>query len=145
MISLVVYDSQYGNTKKIAETIAGVLGTKYFNVRDFKIEMLRGVALLIAGCPIHAWRPTEAILDFLASLPPDSLKGIKIAAFDTRVKTFFSGSASDKVDKKLVSLGGISVASPGKFIVKGKEGPLMEGELEKAGEWARQILENAEK
>jgi len=140
----VIYDTLYGNTKQVAEAIAVVLGTKAFNVRYFKIEMLRGVSLLIVGCPIHAWHPSEATLNFIASFPPDSLKGMKIAAFDTRVKVFFSGSASDKVDKKLVSLGGKSVIRPGRFYVQGKEGPLVEGELENARSWAREILEEVE-
>jgi len=142
MTSLIIYDSLYGNTQKIAEAIANVNGGIVIRVQDFKKEMLEGAVLLIVGCPIHGWQPSKSTLDFLASLPPDSLKGKRVAAFDTRIKSFLSGSASDKVDKKLVSLGGVSVAPPGKFFVKGKEGPLLEGELENAKNWFRDILEN---
>ncbi len=142
MANLVIYDSLFGNTQKIAEAIAGVTGGKAVRIQDFKKEMLEGVLLLIVGCPIHAWRPSKPTLDLLASLSPDSLKGKSVAVFDTRIKSFLSGSASDKVDKKLVSLGGVSVAPPGKFFVKGKEGPLLEGELENAKNWFRDILEN---
>ena len=143
MIKIVIYDSLYGNTEKIAKAIADIIGGEAVRVQDFKQALLENAALLVVGCPIHAWRPSEATRDFLESLPRDGLNGIKIAAFDTRVKGFFSGSASDKIDKKLVSLGGRSVTAPNKFIVKGKEGPLAEGELEKARIWARDILEKA--
>lgn len=142
MSCLVIYDSLFGNTQKIADAIASVNGCIAVNIRDYKKEMLEGVLLLIVGCPIHGWQPSKPTLDFLSSLSPDSLKGKRVAAFDTRIKTFLSGSASDKVNKILVSLGGVSVAPPGKFFVKGKEGPLLDGELENAKNWFRDILEN---
>lgn len=140
MESLIIYDSQFGNTQKIAEVVADVVEGTVVRVQDFKIEMLKGITLLIVGSPIHAWRPSQPIADFLASLPEGSLKGVEVAAFDTRVKGILSGSASDKIDKKLVELGGKSVAPPGKFIVKGKTGPLVDGELENAKLWAGDIL-----
>lgn len=140
MRSLVVYDSYYGNTQKIAETVADEIEGRLVKVQDFRKEILQDVTLLIVGCPIHGWRPSKPIADFLASLPRESLKGVEVAAFDTRIKGFFSGSASDKVNKKLVELGGKSVAPPGKFIVKGKTGPLAEGELENAKLWAGDIM-----
>lgn len=142
MAKLVVYDSQYGNTKKIAEEIAGVIGAKAVRVQDFSPGMLQGISHLVVGCPVHAWRLSRPAAEFLSSFPPGSLKGVKVAAFDTRIKGFLSGSASDKVEKQLVNLGGDPVVSPGKFIVKGSEGPLEEGELENAKHWARHILEN---
>lgn len=141
MANLVLYDSQYGNTEKIAQTIGDVVGAKIIKVQDFKKEMLEGVYLLIVGCPIHGWRPSELTRSFLAALPPDSLKGINVAAFDTRIRILFlSGSASDKVNTRLVELGGNSVVEPGKFIVKETEGPLIEGEVERAKIWAKHIL-----
>jgi hypothetical protein len=62
-----------------------------------------------------------------------------VTAFETRIDVFYSGSAAGKVLKSLNKLGGKAVAEPGKFIVKGTEGPLLEGELEKASQWASQI------
>lgn len=142
MANLIVYDSQYGNTQKIAEAIAEIVNGTAIKAQEFKPELLKGVSLLIVGSPIHGWKPSEATLNFLASLSRESLKGMNVAAFDTRIKMFFAGSASDKIDKQLVALGGRSIAPPAKFIVKGKEGPLLEGELENAKHWARHILEN---
>jgi flavodoxin len=139
MTSLVIYDSLFGNTKKVAETIAEELKGKAVNIRDFKNEMLEGISLLIVGSPINGWRPTKSITKFLSSLPAESLKGINTAAFDTRIEIFFSGDASGKIDKLLASLGGKSISKPGKFYVKGKEGPLIDGELENVKFWAKEI------
>jgi len=140
MNAFVVYDTQFGNTQKIAEAVAETVGAKAVRVAEFKTEMLVGISLLIVGSPILGWRPSEPTTAFLDSLSAGSLEGIRVAAFDTRVKMFISGSASDKLDKRLVELGGISVASPGKFYVKGKQGPLLKNELEKARIWAKDIL-----
>lgn len=142
MIKLVIYDSQFGNTEQVAWTISDIIGGKALKVQNFKKEMLEGLSLLIVGCPIHGWRPTKPVTDFLAALAPNSLKGINVAAFDTRIKGYFSGSASDSLNKSLISLGGKSIVPPGKFIVKGTEGPLIDGELENAKQWAKKILEN---
>lgn len=140
MKSLIVYDSLFGNTQKVAEEIAKIIKGKAVNVKDFKKDMLKDFSLLIVGTPIQAWNPSKPTSEFL-SLLPNLKKGIKVAAFETRINIFFSGSAADKVNKQLVKLGGKSVSEPGKFVVKGKEGPLKEGELEKAKDWAKQILE----
>ena len=142
MANLILYDSKYGNTEKVARAIADILGAKTARVQDFQPAMLPGVSLLVVGSPVHAWKPSQLTQDFLKSLSPGSLKGVGVAAFDTRIKGFFSGSASDKVEKDLVKAGGRSVIKPAKFIVKGPEGPLAEGELENARHWARHILEN---
>lgn len=141
MENLVIYDSLYGNTQKVAEAVAEAIKGKSVRVQDFKPEMLDGVSLLIVGCPVHAWNPSKPTTEFLSSLPANSLNGKYVAAFDTRIKIFFSGSASDKVERKLIDLEGKAGGLPAAFIVKGKEGPLVEGELGKAKEWAGRILE----
>ncbi len=136
---LVVYDSQFGNTKEIAEAIAQSLNGKTVRVQDFTDKILKEVTLLIAGCPIHGRRPSKSMIAFLESLPDCSLNGIQVASFDTRVKFFFAGDAAGKINKKLIQLGGVSVVIPEKFFVKGKEGPLSNGELERAKKWAQQL------
>lgn len=140
MHSLVVYDSLFGNTQKVAEKIAQTLKAKSVRVSEFKPELLKDVTLLVVGCPIQGWRPSQPMLDFLGTLKEGSLRGKNIAAFDTRIKIFFSGSASDKISDALENLGGNVIIAPANFIVKGKEGPLLDGELDKASAWAAEIL-----
>lgn len=141
MKALVVFDSNYGNTEKIAEIIANELGqdTKALSVSEFKEKNLEGIDFLVAGCPIIGWKPSEKMENFLNNLRINQLKGIKAAAFDTRVKIFISGDAAGKVAKKLKEKGAEIIDKPQAFFVKRKENILVEGETEKASEWARKL------
>ncbi|KKP70440.1 MAG: hypothetical protein UR69_C0006G0003 [Candidatus Moranbacteria bacterium GW2011_GWE2_35_2-] len=143
MKSLIIYDSFFGNTKLLAETIGKELGndTKVMHVSDFKQEDLRGVSLLIVGSPILGWRPSERTTAFLMSFGKDQLKGIKVATFDTRVKIIIHGDATKKMSEMLSNLGAEVIVEPNWFMVTGREGPLADGELERAKEWAREIKE----
>ena len=58
MRHLVIYDSIYGNTQKIAEEIATSIKGKAVYVQDFKNETLNDVTLLVVGSPTHGGRPT---------------------------------------------------------------------------------------
>ncbi|HGE72965.1 TPA: flavodoxin [Candidatus Poribacteria bacterium] len=141
MRALVIYDTNFGNTKIIAEAIAKELGSdaKAVSVSDFDIKELEGIELLVVGSPIIGWRPSERMGKFLASLNKDQLKGVKSATYDTRVKVFFHGDASRKIAKKLEDAGAEIIDKPQAFFVKGKEGPLLDGEVEKATEWAKRL------
>ena len=77
-----------------------------------------------------------------------------MAAFDTRAteeELRFHGAilsklvdvlgyAAEPIGDKLESKGGEPVLPPEGFYVEGTEGPLTDGELERAADWARQIL-----
>jgi flavodoxin len=143
---LIVYDSQFGNTEKIAQTINNTLTpsnvVKLIHAKDAQISDLNSINLLIIGSPTQAGRPMPNIKVFLHKIPADSLKNIKVAAFDTRMKFFFIkifGYAANRMAKVLQSKGGNLVVPPMGFIVKDKEGPLLPGELEKAAAWAKEI------
>jgi len=141
MKALVVYDSVYGNTKKIAEIVAAELvkGIKVISVSDFKSKDLAGIDLLVVGSPILAFRPSEKTGKFLASLSAGQLKGVKAAAFDTRMPIFFSGDAAKKIAAALKQAGAEIIAEPRGFIVKGRKGPLANDALSKAKDWAASI------
>ena len=127
MKALVIFDTNFGNTKIIAETIARELGsdTKAISVSNFDIKELEGIDLLVVGSPIIGWRPSEKMGKFLASLSKGQLKGIKAATFDTRVKIFFHGDAARKISQKLKEAGAEIIVNPQAFLVQGKEGPLI--------------------
>lgn len=139
MTSLIVYDSYYGNTKLIAETVAKELGdnSKVVHVDGVDNEDFKGLDLLIVGSPVLGWRPSDKTSEFLEGI--SSLKGIKVGSFDTRMKISIHGDATKKMSEKLVSLGGEMIVEPNMFYVKGKEGPLYDGELERAKEWGKEI------
>ncbi|NPV80546.1 MAG: flavodoxin family protein [Firmicutes bacterium] len=153
MKTLIVYDSIFGNTEQIALAIGNALGSKgnveTLRVSDVKPKHLNGLELLIVGSPTRAFRPTKAITDFLNKIPANGLKGTRVAAFDTRVSTVdvnsrflnmmvrLFGYAAKPIADKLEKRGGSLIIPPEGFFVKGSEGPLKDGELERAANWAR--------
>lgn len=141
MKALVIFDSNYGNTQKIAKAIASELGG---NVRVRVVDNLitydlEGIDLLVVGSPIIGWRPTLKLATFLNELEDGALHGKSVAAFDTRVRLFIHGNAAKRIARIMESKGGKLIVPPIGFDVKGKEGPLFEGEIERAQEWAREI------
>jgi len=144
---LIVYDSVYGNTEKIAKAIGGAITgeVKVLRVDEANPSELKTIDLFIVGSPTQGGRPTPAIRDFLNKVPEPSLQGINVAAFDTRISTKLVGVfgyAAGRIAGNLKGKGGTLVVSPEGFFVKGTEGPLKEGELERAVGWARGILES---
>jgi len=156
MKSLVVYDSFFGNTQKIAEAIGKSMGMKetipVIRVVDVKPQDSLQLDYLIVGSPTRAFQPTPAITKLLRSIPSGGLKGTRVAAFDTRISVedtpvailkFFAkifGYADKPIMALLVKKGGTLAVPPEGFFVKDSEGPLKEGELERAAAWAKQIL-----
>lgn len=140
---LVVFDSNFGNAKIIAETVARELGgAQIISVSDFTPNLLAGVELLVVGSPINWWRPSKRTLKFLSGLKKNQLAGVKGASFDTRMGSIFPGNdAMKKISRALKNAGAEIIVSPQSFIVKEKEGPLVAGEIEKAVVWAKAIKE----
>lgn len=141
MKALVIFDSILGNTKKIAEAISNEFGkdSKVLSVSDFNSKDLEGIGLIVVGSPIIGWKPSEKMGQFLSGLSEGQLKGIKAAVFDTRIRNFMSGDALKKISKELIRACAVVSVKPHAFYVKGAKGPLFEGELEKAIEWAKSI------
>ncbi len=54
-------------------------------------------------------------------------------------------TAAPRLSKKLRKLGGQQVARPETFFVAGREGPLFDGELERAEAWAAALMPQPEK
>jgi flavodoxin len=160
MKTLILYDSVYGNTEKIALAIGDALGTQedvsIIKDSDAKPDQFAGLDLLIVGAPTQRFRTTPAMSDLLKMIPQNSLKGVKVAAFDTRLSmdeikkipilAFFvrlfgvNAYAARPIANRLKKKGGKLVGSPEGFFVQGMEGPLVEGELDRAVNWARQII-----
>jgi flavodoxin I len=156
MKAVVVYDSAFGNTEKVARAIGQALGppgdVETVRVKDIKPEQLTGLTLLMVGSPTQKFRPLATITRFLKGIPDNGLKGVKVAAFDTRiaesevqkagilaflVKIF--GYAAEPIANGLVKKGGGLVLPAEGFYVGGTEGPLLDGELARAADWAKRI------
>lgn len=152
MKSLVVYDSQYGNTKLVAEAIGSGLETTgrvlVMHCTDVQPGDLMGLNRLVVGSPTQQFTATSAVLNWIKTIPRNGLEGVKVAAFDTRfteekinsikvlpffVRLFGYGakSISDRLGKK----GATIILPPEGFYVADTEGPLLVNELERAAEW----------
>ena len=144
MNSLVVYDSQFGITEKIAVKIAETLAqygtSRALRVTEFTNDALQDVTLLVLGCPTQAWHSTPNMQKLVKGLETAELHGLAVAEFDTRLDKprWLTGSAANLMAKQLREVG-VSLASPESFLVTGTEGPLEPGELERAAEWAREL------
>jgi flavodoxin len=155
MNTLVVYFSKYGNTEQVAQEIADVLakgdgegnGTVRLVFSDrLKASDLDGMDLVIMGSPTHRMNLPEAVQPLFGRLPKNALEGRQVAAFDTSYKMSWWLShftAASKLNRKLRKLGGRSFTSPETFHVTAKEGPLYDGELERAREWALSLQAKA--
>jgi len=148
MKSVIVYDSLYGNTERIARAIGEAIPgeVQVLRVGQVDVSELKTVDLLFVGSPTQGGKATQAIQDFLGQGQVFSLEGTKVAAFDTRltakwVRMF--GYAAEKIAASVKANGGTLLGSPGGFFVKGRKGPLAEGEVERAAGWAKEIVKSS--
>jgi glutathione S-transferase len=155
MRAIVVYESVYGNTRAIAEAIADALGALALTTEEAPPDGDAARAdLLVVGGPTHVHgvasaRTLEAgageselhgpaLRDWLDALPRAS--GALAAAFDTRLDKaqWLTGAASRGLAKRL-DRQGFSVVSTASFLVTDSDGPLLEGELERARQWGAEL------
>jgi flavodoxin len=144
--SLVLYETQYGNTKQVAEAIGGELQAdgpvRVAPIGDFTPSFLEGVDLLLLGGPTQAHGVTQSMSRFLRNLEVSS-GGVRAAAFDTRIKgpAFLWGSAATEIETKLRAAGFKVVSPVASFLVTlAREPVLHDGEQGRAAEWARQVV-----
>ncbi len=151
MKTLVVYDSQYGNTERIAQAIADTMRAfgqaQAVHVDPARPIELQGVDLIILGCPTQGFRPTPVMQSFLGNVSSQSLRGLAIACFDTRFRgRLWKNSAAPRMARQLLTIGVEPLVPPESFFVKAmkKEGPLLAGEVERAATWARMLFNKME-
>lgn len=146
MVIEIVFDSEYGNTERVARAIAEGLAARdvrLTRIGDEPLHLPESLDLLVIGSPTQGGRATTPINELIAGLSPELLAGTPIAPFDTRMTMKFVqifGYAADRMTRALSARGATHVLAPQGFYVEGKEGPLKEGELPRAAAWARQLL-----
>jgi hypothetical protein len=160
MRALIVYESMFGNTEKVARAIADELGNTFdVTVTEANSKpRAYGMDLLVIGGPTHAFgmsRPASrdqavqrgaapaevagiGVREYLEASPP--LPGMAAAAFDTKIgKSFLSGAAAPKIQRRLRRLGCRIVRPAQSFLVTDTAGPLAAGEEEHARTWASAV------
>lgn len=148
MKSQIVYFSKFGNTQNVAKGIAEKLdslgSSRAVAFEQVDFSQLQEMDLLVMGAPTHRMNLPAALRQAFESWPRLCLRGIPVAAFDTSYKMSWwlaRFTAARKLDRRLRKLGGKRVAGPETFYVEGREGPLYDGEIERAQAWAAAIYE----
>ncbi len=161
MKTLVVFESMWGNTEQVARAVAGGLESAGpVEVLDVSAEVpddLTGIDLLVVGGPTHAFSlsrqktrddavtrgaPAEhagrGVREWLEALPEADLA---VATFDTRVEKVrhLPGSAAKKAAKEVRRHHLGRIVDSESFYVDDMEGPLLDGELERAAAWGAQL------
>ena len=166
--ALIVYESMFGNTRRIAEAIAQGLQEQSVEVETWPVgiidELTERMPLLIVGAPTHAHglsRPrTRAEARRWAQDPEQHLifdeqwrdVGIRewlsetrprperFAAFDTRahLSPLFTGSAAHVIDRRLDRHRSNRIAHAESFFVDAHN-QLESGEVDRARQWGRTI------
>lgn len=146
MNSLIVYYSRYGNTKKLAEVIAEVLGSsgsaRVLGTDQIQPAHLDDVDLVVVGSPTHYQNLPEPVQSVLAGLRRGLLAGKSVAAFDTSRKTWtplMLFTAAHRLLPKLRKLGGKPIAPPETFLVD-QDNLLCDGEIDRARAWGDAIV-----
>lgn len=148
MKAIVVYESFFGNTSLIADAIAEELGCMKIKAHSFRTEMINDYDCIVIGAPTRKFTVSKEIKECLTQI---SNHGSKVVVFDTRmeftdsepkllrflVKRF--GYATDTMEKILKKHKIETCISSTGFYVDGREGPLREGEIERAKAWISKI------
>jgi len=144
---LIVYESKYGNTQKVAELISE--GMKIGEGHEISIENVNEIDLsksnfydlILIGSPNHMGGPTKTVKKFIDKLSESPLKGKSYAVFDTYMKKD-EGKAVKKMEtrisKKLPDLRKLSSGLSIK--VGGMKGPIVEEDIPKCKEFGEQLL-----
>jgi hypothetical protein len=165
MLVVVVYESMFGNTRKIATAVAeGLRGCGDVVVTEVGAASAPSTDcdLLVVGAPTHAFglsRP-QTRLDAARQAPAgivstgrgvrewiEDLSGpatMPVAVFDTRIKKgWLTGSAARAAAKRLRHKGYRLIVAPESFVVTDSLGPLADGEAARARQWGELLGEQA--
>ena len=158
MKGIVIYDTSHGNTKKIGETIAETLEeseieVELFYVKDVKKFRGADYDFLVLGSPTKFGTMSFTIKRFLGKVKSEEWVNKPFAAFDTENPENIERSkaenkewsAAEKIANKLKDKNMKQLLPVLKAVVFGKEGPLKEGEIERAKDYARELANKLKK
>ena len=156
MKAFVIYDSKYGNAEDVAISIGNALKplmhVGIVRVADLEPELVEGLDFLIIGAPTLSFHASRLTKRFLVGIPKAEFKKMRILVYDTRTSpentnsSFFLriidrfGYAAEGMKDILEKRGAKLIAAPEGFYVEDAEGALLEGEEERAVNWALQAV-----
>jgi flavorubredoxin len=110
MKAIVLFDTLFGNTERIANSLAKGLQeagitTECTNIKMARLEKLPEYDLLALGAPTQYISSSRPMKNFLGRLKDLDLRGKYGFAFDTKLDHFMAGSAAKFIEKKLKAYG----------------------------------------
>lgn len=108
--AVVIFETRYGNTERIAKALTkGIrksgMETTCYNMNDLQIGTFTECEFIAIGAPTQYRTASEPMKGFLEKVERVDLRGKYGFAFDTRVDSFWAGSAAEFIEKKLKSVG----------------------------------------
>ena len=149
MKGIVIFDTSYGNTRTIAETISESLKESgmevdIFYVKDVKKLSAKDYDFLVLGSPTKFGTMSFTVKGFLDKVKNKEWMNKPFAAFDTENPENIErneGSAAEKLREKQMN----QMLPVLKAVVLGWKGPLQEGEIERAKEYTRKLATELKK
>ena len=153
MKGIVVFDTSYGNTETIAESISEILKESgievdAFYVKDVKKLIAKDYDFLVLGSPTKFGTMSFTVKGFLGKVKSKEWMNKPFAAFDTENPENIErkeGSAAEKIAEKLREKQMNQLLPVLKAVVLGMKGPLQEGEIERTKEYARKLATELKK
>jgi len=152
MKGIIVYDTSYGNTKKIGETItetlkASGIGIDLFYVKDVKNLSAKEYDFLVLGSPTKFGTMSLTMKFFLGKVKSEEWMNKPFAAFDTENPENIEKarlenkewSAAEKIAEKLKERKMNQLLPVLKALVLDQKGPLVEGEILRTKDYADQL------
>jgi menaquinone-dependent protoporphyrinogen IX oxidase len=147
MKGIVIFDTSYGNTKKIAETIAETLKESGIAIDTFYVKAVKKLSAkdydsLVLGSPTKFGTMSFTVKRFLGKVRSKEWMNKPFAAFDTENPENIErkeSSAAEKIAEKLREKQMNQLSPVLKAVVLGWKGPLQEGEIERTKEYPREL------
>ena len=152
MKGIIVYDTSYGNTKKIAETIVETLKESgievdLFYVKDVKKLSAKNYDFFVLGSPTKFGTMSFTVKFFLGKVKSEEWMNKPFAVFDTENPENIERarlenkewSAAEKIAEKLREKKMNQLLPVLKTLVFGQKGPLKEGEIERTKGYAKEL------
>jgi len=133
--TLVLYDSLFGNTKKIAMSLsrgleAGGLHVDSSSIDNFDIGKLNNYDIIGIGGPTHYHGASKKMKSFLKSIKNLKIEGKYGFAFETKGEFRLAGSAAKRITRYLRKIKIKILHSTITGIVLDQEGPLKDNTLD---------------
>jgi hypothetical protein len=162
--AVVIYESMFGNTAAVAEAVARGLAREGVGVACREVGAVdateaAAAGLLVLGAPTHTFslsdtatredavrrgarsaRTERGLREWLATSSP-ARPGQVVATFDTRLVALrrLRAAGAEKAADLARRHGFVVVGEPAGFLVEGTQGPLVDGEIERAEAWGARL------